>query len=756
MKAIKLLVEEFSKALSLAIYDRELELHGKKLTYYYDTDVVFPQIMGFEAERYESRTECVARLVRALLSCGYLGEFYMLRPHALELNEKLKRQRRVIDHRSQAVVLGKAREFLRSKGIWKIMSKLCDIAEGKKDYEYYEDEARVRSFIKTLQDSAGETFAYIEQINGTWWQRLKRYYDDHLICFDKMGPEIYDLLDTHEKEIREFNQILRKKRQDLTMNVFQDAVALAILHKIIRERDRGEIDDIIRFYTETSSIKQEVDENQELRSLLSYQRPLVDGLEAPPGAELVLRNPSYFIMRIWFSELAPKTYGASSGTLKSLKELSKELEDLIESKELESEKVLAGIKHRGMELSKLIENFEKLTIMDSIWVGGRVPRSLRDLKALAKWTEVFKFAEKQETENILFEQIDDTRHKLELKVSIMQRWKRDFELVLRASEKTRIKTKGRIEEPMRDLGLVRWGYSLNQKETQTLSEILKALLQEEEIDLTLEASKVATIMEEARHNPRQCMVVCGVLWALRLFRNIVQLVKDCITNNENEQLPPSLLVIQASAEIRTGEFTTQGRQEIVNRVWDLQKSLPENQRVDVLLGIGYVIYHAWKQEGIDSDIVAPGSNKMTEEFKGWAEKCFALGEEAIKRIPKDELAWAFAINHCAYVGIVTEVEPDRTESYFKVLLKLDGSPKVWNFRFDDTIGTYYLLKAERLWERSSPGKRKILDLSGMLAKAEEYFKKTKERDIGDIDIDEHMNRLSLLAGEAQSVEKETQ
>lgn len=750
MNSLKERVEKFHRSLSLAIYDCELERKGKKLTYYYDADVIYPLIMGFEVGPSDSPPKSDHLLVRALLSCEFLGEFYMLRPHALELTERLSKLRWHADEYSKSVFQQRVKNFLEKKGIRKILSKLCDIAEGKKDYEGIKEYKRVKFFLDTLRDSAGDTFAHIEQINGTWRQRLKRYYDEKMLNLDKMGPEAYDLLGKYEMEAREINRILLQKRTIRPKSVFQDALALTILHKMVNDRESGEASDIVRFYTETIPIIDDLEKNKELKNMLSYRNPLDVELETPPGAESVFRDAGYFIMRVWFSELSLEKKDADEENIRKLKELSKELEDLIISDTVNFEDVLPKLKLKEKEVIKLIEDFENLTIMDSIWVGDQIPDNLKNLKTLKKWTEVFKFAEKQKTEDILGEEIHDVREKLESKVFLIQIWKNDSELILEASRNTRNLVKGRIDDIMRDLGLVRWGYSLRPKEKQCLVASLKALLQDNYDDLRLEAGNAAIIMKDARTDPRKCMVMCGIMWALKLYPYIVSLVEKCKSNCKSTELPPSLLTIQAAAEIRTGKYTSEERQEIVDRVLKFAEKLKGEQRLGVLLGIGYVLYHAWKQENIGSNISPPTTNKsndLIERVSDWAKKCFYLGEEAVEKFPNGELAWAFAVNHCAYVGIRTGVEPKKTKKYFKTLLEIESLPTCWNFRFDDTVGTYYFLTAERLWENTPTDKRKDLDfqrLLEMLAKAEEYFERAKQLDIGDIDIEEHRLKCDLL------------
>jgi hypothetical protein len=297
---------------------------------------------------------------------------------------------------------------------------------------------------------------------------------------------------------------------------------------------------------------------------------------------------------------------------------------------------------------------------------------------------------------------------------------------------------------MRDLGLVRWGYDLTAPEKDKVVQTVKALFQEVGADLSLEASIFATRMDEARHDVGRCMVICAVLWALGRFDEIVRLVEECRANVEGEW-PPSLSVIQVSAEIKTGTLTQrEAKQERIDRLEELKSSLSEKERLGILLGVGYVEYHAWKQETLGDRIKKRRREDLPADVQEWARLSFASGEEAAYLLPSKELAWAFALNHCAYVGIVTGLEPEKTEDYFRELLKLQNFPAFWNCRFEDTLGFYYLMKIERTWDETLPERRSELKLDGDIDSAGRHFKRAKECDLGDIDLDEHIDRLDHM------------
>jgi hypothetical protein len=106
------------------------------------------------------------------------------------------------------------------------------------------------------------------------------------------------------------------------------------------------------------------------------------------------------------------------------------------------------------------------------------------------------------------------------------------------------------------------------------------------------------------------------------------------------------------------------------------------------------------------------------------------------------LAWAFAVNHCAYVGTVTERNLGRVEKYFDLLIRLKANRAVWNSRFDDTLGYQYLRRLEAEVGRESLTVSRSA-LLAMADRAEGLFSQAQASDFGDIDLEEHISRLSI-------------
>jgi len=378
--------------------------------------------------------------------------------------------------------------------------------------------------------------------------------------------------------------------------------------------------------------------------------------------------------------------------------------------------------------------------MRSIWVRHRIPDYV--IEALPEWTEVFDFAQRGQTDRELFGQIDEIYGDLSQKLSLAKRWTNDYRMLFRAARRRRERIRGDLEDPMRDLGLVRWGYTLSESEKEDLVRTVTDLLQTNDERLMEQCGRLASRIDLARTKISECLSMTAVLWILYEFGEIVRLV-DELAKHVSGGVPPSLFLVQAAARIRaTISLGLEERRSLIQKIWDLRESIPKQHLGGYLLGLGYVLYRAWKYEKV-GDGVRKESVAIDAEVAEWADRCFSVGEEAVSILPETDLAWAFAVNHCVYVGIMTARPRSEIEPYLATLIMLqDGD--VWNFRFDDTMGCYYLVDIEREWAGTDPERRHQLDFRNRIDVAKKYFESASRHDFGDIDLDEHLGRLHRI------------
>lgn len=737
-------VREFARNLRLATRDARVEREqagaGQPTVFYYDTDVVLRMIMGIELSSSvaDERTE----LVRSLLACSMLGDIHMLRPHALELRNHLHQAG---PSPSLEPLKQRAQHHLRARGVIDEMEALRAIVTGP---EKEDGLTKAERFIRLFRAHSSATFVAIEQISGHWTQRLKRHYGSTL-RFDRLGPEMHDLLDTDGELVQKIFLLLSKHRPDSRRVNLQDAAALAILGQMVRSWQQGNAP-IVRFYSESPALWVAWRAEPELRALLSYPTELAggDGAKAGAGANAVFRDASYFLARARFRELAPHQISAP---LDKLERLLTEVDATEPMGHDEFQNAIEHIMLEGKALKDIIQEFEDLSLMRGIW--RRIPPAFE--RSIEQWTDVFAFAAGRETGEALVQKISDIRGDLEVKLTHILRWNADRANLLRGMRDLRgKKITASMADPMRDLGLVRWGFDLDDAEKQAVIDIVEHVRQCDEDEIELECARLANRMAAARNGARECMVMSAVLWVMRLWKELDHLIEDC-ARAPNAVVPVGLRLIQAAARIRVERLDSRMTEELIARVSVLRSSVSPAQVGGYLLGLGYVLYHAWKQQRRGAKLFGVGPDEVPAHARAWAARCFEVGEEAAQRLrDADDLSWAYAVNHCSYVGLMTGIAPERTRSYLFELDEMQGRPAIWNARFDDTLGVDYLLRAEAalpaLAETPAPAQRAALEeIVSDLLRARGYFLQASQRDFGDIDVDSHLNRANAALKQAK-------
>src|SRR5271157_585288 len=374
MDSYKDRVNRFASALALALYDKKIEIKGYSILFFLDADVVIKLVLGFMGNPEASEVPW-PDIVRSLFSIGYFGDFYILRPHAFEFYQILETQPRYRSLDEREHLRTQVSDYIDKKGIRAELQELTNVIRGNMLYPNKVKKEVVKAFLDVLREKPLETFSFIEQINGTWPQRLRRIFDKGLLKLDYLGPEINDLVLNKGSVLYKINSIIVKERPQLTINTFKDASALTALYTFVDEWEKGEKGFIARFYTETSSLINTLEKDKEIRELLTYQKSPFENV-CQPECNFIHRNIDYFLMRAMFNELAPKNELQSLEKLLPLDNLLSKLQELLKEDEMYIEQAITTYTLNDNTLISLIESFERISIMDSLWIKSGIQNLL--------------------------------------------------------------------------------------------------------------------------------------------------------------------------------------------------------------------------------------------------------------------------------------------------------------------------------------------------------------------------------------------
>jgi hypothetical protein len=758
------LMRRFGDALRAAILDKKLERHAR-VVYYYDADVVIPMILGFQQFTYGTKPPRKQRrlrplFVRSLLSVGYLGTVSLLRPHAFEVDDAVRRKPAFRSELGRDDYKRALMEFLSE---WKVTDRFAELYAIIKSSSKAD---RIDRFFNELQQIGSEGFVPIELANGNWQQRLVRLGTKGILRFDNTGEDVDQII--HDPALEEFRTLIADQRSAdekkfFPLSIFRDAMALTSIHRMICRRKGGEDVPWVRFYTETEALQNAWNNNLRVRSMLSYGPATSGAWESCP--DFVGRSVDYFVVRALFEALRfpgvrlkrssgrpPMTFAALEEVSKQLTALPDEADPLLLHRkrgELQELLRLAGQSSEGPSVGDYLELFRQLSFIRSFWVRYQPPIALR--RFVEGFQEVWAFAQEgasgDEIRRRVSRRLVEVQGELRTHLGSM----RDFFSTLSGvQESSRRYLKGRDTylppNPMRDLGLVRWGVDLSGGALNRFRDFVSPLIAKDEDDWRQGCLDFTSAIRDIGANEEDCAVICSILWWLNEFRTVEQVLEH-LEGNLKAPFPMWAVVMHSAARLQRRDLGFMAKARLVERLRKSVHTLSQSSRRRYLVGLGYVLFHAWKSEQ-DRGKAAPQSRQVV--LASWVHQSFIEGDRAFRGLRTGSLLWAFAVNHCAYVGTVADIERSKTAARLTQLASFETNSDLWNYRFVDTLAYSYYLDAKRFWsthlgERTNmEGVRKhvwgiLKNAYGVYERARQYF--------GDHEIPMHQSELNQLARE---------
>jgi hypothetical protein len=734
------MVAEFARSLSCALYDRYLELNGQRIVYYHDADVVFRLVRGFQDLRARKTSNTRKELlVGSLLSAGFFGAANLLRPHALELDAAIRMWAVKTSGGGLVGFKREAEEFLEERGVLDDMRRLFEVARIE----------TLNAFVEELKNVAADSFVAFELTSGPWEYRLRQ-------LMSKAGGEILSVArpgDQMKQLIADpvFGEFLSKisgtNRRPLSD--YRDAGALTMLRKFVRARRDSDSVSIVRFYTETPTLKRLWAKDRDVRVLLTYPGDLRESRPSPLAARSVWRDASYFLIRAVFEELRfpgieLKGVNGPIVTLHELSEVSEALNEIPVEIESDISEKLNSLSVGGRSAVEVIGELETLAFVNRVWNNYKPPKPI---EAIVENVErVWRFAQSSRATRKLHRQmregIEHLTAELGREVGEMRRWfDRYRDIMDRAAKLQAEAAKFSTPDPMRDLGLVRWGCDPSERAVERVRTFWENIFSGDAQESARACEALVSEMDSL-NDPEDCLVVCAVLWFLGLFSSIVE-VLDEFTEGNWLAAPFYLSVLRAAAFLRgKGGVSREERETIVNGLSAKIAHANEGEQMGrCLLGFGYVLFYCWLLE--NRRFLFDGYHAAEDGSREWIAMSFDAGKMAIDLLPAGSLGRAFAINHCVYVGSVGRIEEAETGRLLWRLSVIESVVEVWNYRFADTFAYRHFLAAIRAFTRKGRGKDARQRICGELKSAREWIEKASP-EFGDSEITEHRSQIKEL------------
>lgn len=740
-------VQAFSDALSAAVFDVSLERAGYTIQYILDASVVIPSILGLdEADSVRARQRDVDKLLGALWSTGYLGVGHLLQPHVLELEQSLNSAPRYTSRQSLDSFLAKQESYIATEDVRDELDQL-----GTAIRSCHDESARAQRFIDVASGpTAQKTFVVLDMLAGTWQQRLKRQAG-RILRFDDNAPDVSaimsgDVVWSIEKSISG-----KRDGERYSLRNIRDSVALAQLNAIMSSPATA-TKSAVRFFTPTPAIHRALRSDMDLRRILTDTR---DFSETPPFCDphveshcrCVVRSAWYFMLRAAICALAFKTVGESRRSrwkelieIGELEGVASHLSTFLASSSSKQRRSLRGVEIDGKSLGHLIRDLFSLSFLRSIWCQHPIPNELHEL--LSDWVAVWEYRRTRQTNNRLKASINDVRTSIQRQVEHLYEWQRANRAIADTLRARRLEIDFENLEPLRDLGLIRWGIEPTSSEVQSIRGELADIMDSDEHTSRVACARLSGQVVSAGTDRSTHVVVCAVLWALNQHLLVHRVISSFRKEAKRASLPLEFDLMSAAAEIRGRRVRTDDKAAMLDRL-EKRWSRAGDSRARYTLGLAYVYFHAWSAlpEAERTDQVA------------WPMRSIELCEELVDSESSEALRWAFALNHCTYVGALIQPESARVSTFARRLAALQSGSEVWNYRFADTLAVRYLLQGQSRLNKASASAEPRQAVEAALASFDRAARMLDlaEPDFGDPDIVQHRTELDLARNEAEAM-----
>jgi len=656
-------IEDFARALAQATYDCSIE-RDAKIRHYYDADIILPVIFGL---RFQLRDRD-AELICALLSAGFMGRAHLLRPHALEVSNYVRHQASRESPAEQAYYRTLATDYFERNGVLDRVRALREALQAETD-----PHTRAERAIAALRESGTDMFVALELTRGDWRQRLLRFHGA-VLRFTDDATDVPGVLE-HPVLPRILDALARFRPQS-TYNNFMDAVAMTTLHLQVASprADREQV----RFHTHTFMLTRALREAAVSRH---FSYGVNDRTPDPWECRNALRSNSYSLVRASFDALhfpgvRRGIHRPPAVTLEELERVAEELTDALHANDKAAVRKASRVSIGGVALQTVLEDLRRFSFLDSVLRHYEVPA----IDALVDdLDEIFSTARTDAARQAIHARIRADADRLMLHLAVEVDTMRDTVALISAVSHmlsdTGSAAEYRVSDPLRDVGMARWGFdeaSLDAEFAQTL--LIRLLSPDAGPDVLRACAELAAAEREPRTYAR-CAAVCTVLQVLGLHQRVVIAITKLEQSAGDVPIPLHCLRLASRLFARDNVSSGELLLQLEALETHARKQTPDT-RAKALLGIASVLMLA----------VRTSATKPNLE---WLERSVHLAEYALDDVPPHSLQSLFLVDHCVHAGLDAGLPEERVTLAVDALHSARAS-RWWHYRFANTLAYAWL------------------------------------------------------------------
>lgn len=731
-------VRQFARALRQALDDVALERAGADLRFFYDADVAVAAIGGMKGllERPVDPGNPRA-VVHALLFAGHLPMVHFTRHHLVEF-QRWTVHRRMQGDMAAVVHRANMEELRAAYGLNDINEELRELSDPA---------AIQRWFDEVVRRDGLELFVKLSlTLGGDWRERLARMHRYKRVDIG-LTPE-YGPPNSRFRDLA--RQVIDAHRPQRDAQNQADVLALDELRAAVQS---GGLQ--ARFYTDTHAVRTAV------RTLSAYlATPLAAG-----GYADILRDEEYMLIRASFDELSfdstPRVGRSDGPDLAELEHLADELESVFRSSPDDEdpdhlEEITIG--QGQTRLPDLLRRFYNLELAQTCFL------SMKPTAELTEWlgelgTLLQNRSLKRRTSEQISIQIREISKQLRSEVDSLSHWHHDYAAIRAAVVSRREKAEkwsGRRNRPppgpprvADDIGIGRWGIERGLADPQALEAIIAAIWQYDDPQLANYCAELAMRLgqgEMGRADVENLSIIC---WFLNLDGQLRRLLRVHTVPREAptwiglETLRNVVAVREIDRESSNSFSSKQARwNQVMDEMVAAAESVGDQHRAWGLMGVAHVRYWVWTYA--TRSAVERGEEESSADWlNAVATGSIDAANEASEMLEKDSLAYRFAVNHIAYVGVESG---QRKELALDCNERLGAIPEhQMHYRFSDTIACFHLRLAQRLRKRFGPKLTQAEAESVMeVARRAQAVLGSVTRFYGDREFEEHEKELDAL------------
>ena len=703
-------ISTFLDNLTLALHDLVLEDEKVQLDFYWDTSDIRDALLGpaafydkhvFDIERFRGDRA----LVQCLGSSGWFGTIKMLQPHQAEL---LKLINRDFGFGAVGPPLGGVNQFIKDVGL-----------RGIKGAGDFDDLAKAppEEIERLVQMQAGQAvtlFKVVQCVRHHDWQtRLITWMRKGTFTVD---AEPYDYGSWIANDFfASAKSAFDRQRPEKSEANFADAVALCQLGQKVQDYNEGRVNTVPRFFA--GRMYFEVIADPHLAELFKYRY----GNDKFP----VFRGTEYYKLRATLRppSLQDDRYANNTRLLEDARSWIAQIRG--------QEPVLKNIRIAGESLDSIIERLRNYSFLEQVWLPFAAKVDVSE--AVREYVETARSFDgspdfRQEVASQLRDALYELRDASEQYRTLSNLWTR---LELSAGRIAEYNPTG--EHLYKNSGLLRFGFPLNSR--QATSEILHNLVAK---DKETQSAALREFVQQYQAPGKKSGVVAelavltGVLWALHMDRQIIDLLKPRHVQH------PSLKIVLAAACFRITKSGEQGEDQKGSKLLEelreqYERAAIDRDRIDLAIGLGY-LYH------LQLECFKRGTMRPSEQ------KAQSLIKEAVRfakvarDLETDEEKRIYALNQYLYYMTlnVDAFEPGDLSNAAVQLVSFMPDCHLWQYQYDDTVARYFELMADRT---ESPSDRAIY-----LKMALYHLQKAaKDSHYDDDEVTDHLQKLMIKA-----------